>query len=105
VYIVFLPMLGADDVETAAERAAEFTDQRLTCYWDTERAAALAWQHLYALDKPAWDMYFLYDTEAVWNDDITMPVVAWTGHQPIGDKIQKMDMETFAARAKNLAKQ
>ena len=96
-------MLGADDVTSAEERVAEYTDDRLSYYWDSKRAAALAWQELYGLPKPAWDMYFLYGPKTKWADAVTMPELGMTGHQPVEDKIQKMDIEVFSAAASKLS--
>ena len=96
-------MLGADDAEAAGERAAEYSDARVTYYWDADRATALAWQELLALDKPAWDMYLLYPPDARWGEGVTPPALAMTGHEPVGETIPRMDIEVFAATARRLA--
>jgi hypothetical protein len=60
LFIVWLPMLRTDDRESAVERTKEFSDPRVSYYWDENAITGMGWQQLLGLHSTAWDVYFLY---------------------------------------------
>ncbi|MGH8014749.1 MAG: hypothetical protein ACREBV_01000 [Candidatus Zixiibacteriota bacterium] len=46
-------------------RSSEFDDSRVTYFWDRYKLTGAEWQEVLAIDDVAWDVYFLYDRNAV----------------------------------------
>lgn len=63
-YIVWLPILRSDDRDSAVERTQEFSDERITFYWDEEGLTGSAWQKTLKLQSAAWDVYFIYEPQS-----------------------------------------
>jgi len=74
VYIVWEPMLMTDDRVGAERRFAEFSDKRLSCFWDGNRLTGDLWQHVLGLETVAWDVYFLYGPNAEWKKQPPKPM-------------------------------
>jgi hypothetical protein len=72
-YIVWLPMIPGDSREWAKTRTAEFSDKRLSYYWDGERLSGKEWQKVLGLKSVAWDVYFLYGAANVWDKEPAVP--------------------------------
>jgi hypothetical protein len=60
-FIVWLPILRSDGRNAAIERSREFSDERITYYWDETGITGLAWQKVLGLPSAAWDVYLLYE--------------------------------------------
>src|SRR5262249_44846239 len=74
LYIVWLPMLRSDDRDSAFERTKEFSDPRVSYYWDDSRITGAAWRDLLNLPTTAWDIYFLYSSKTNWTEVPGKPV-------------------------------
>ncbi len=76
VYVVWTPVLGNDDLESAKSAVEAIEDSRATHYWDGDGALG----HLFAkaVELPngrsfAWDIYFAFRPDAVWKDTVPSP--------------------------------
>jgi hypothetical protein len=103
--VIFMPMLGQDNEAAAMERIEEFSDSRLTYYWDEQRLSGEAWRDAYELEMLAWDVYMLYRPGTVWEDTPTRADYAMTGHSAIEDKLSKLRIEQYAAEAEKLLRE
>jgi len=74
VYIVWMPILQSDDLKTAQEQCSEFSDSRVVYYWDANRITGPLWQLVMKIPAFAWDIYLLYDKEAHWSKQPTVPI-------------------------------
>ncbi len=74
VYIVWMPILQADNRTAGLERSKEFSEHRVSYYWDANRIAGPLWQEVMKIPAFAWDIYFLYDKEAHWTSKPTVPI-------------------------------
>ena len=79
MYVVWSPRLGAEEKHVASATAL-IPGARVTHYWDGAMAVGTAYQPLLALRQPAWDVWLLFDRDAVWRGD-TPPRPAWWEHQ------------------------
>ena len=77
VYAVWLPMLGSDARE--AWVGTTMPDPRVLHFWDEEREVG-QWfaKEVDGYNGVAWDIYYLYGPEAVW-EDIPSPLVGSGG--------------------------
>jgi hypothetical protein len=66
VYIVWLPVLMTDDQISAERRASEFSDRRLTYFWDAHHLTGDNWKRTLRLDDIAWDVYLIYGPKINW---------------------------------------
>jgi len=66
-------MLRSDDRQAALEGSAEFTDDRVSYYWDPDRAAGKSFKKTLGLWQTAWDVYLLYSPGTRWDDFAPMP--------------------------------
>lgn len=66
-------MLSSDDREAALEGSAEFTDDRVSYYWDPNRAVGKSFKKTLGLWQTAWDVYCLYKPAALWLDEAPNP--------------------------------
>ena len=66
-------MLRSDNRGAAENRADEFDDVRIRHYWDKERFTGKLWKPALGTRDMPWDVYFLYNTEATWDDAPTAP--------------------------------
>lgn len=98
VFIVWAPMLGADDAAAASASAADLVAPRVHQYWDPRRLAGLAFRHDVFPDaaarmkssvppghffapyldsrdpnRPEWDIYMLFDSSTRWNGSAPAP--------------------------------
>jgi protein-disulfide isomerase len=73
VYIVWLPMFPGDSRKLAQTRSDEFSDKRVSYYWDGEKIAGKAWQNVLGTKREAWDVYLLYGAESQWDKDPPTP--------------------------------
>jgi copper chaperone CopZ len=101
-YVIWEPMLTSDDRAAAVERSGEFTDPRVTYFWDGDQLTGKAWQRVLGTSRLAWDVYFLYGAQTRWDAEPTVPEF-WM-HQLGGaeDKAPFLDASRFEAKVKEL---
>ncbi len=100
-YIVWLPMFPGDSRSWAQTRSNEFSDPRVSYYWDGGRLTAEDWGKVLGIDRTAWDVYFLYGSNAEWNKGTPTP--AFWMHQLGGvTKAPMLNKSDFEAKVKEL---
>jgi copper chaperone CopZ len=72
-YIIWLPILWGDNRASAEARSGEFTDPRVTYFWDGNHVTGKAWQRALSLSGIVWDVYFLYGAAVRWETEPTVP--------------------------------
>ncbi len=82
-YVVFVPMMDEDDRFAAVIAAGAHDDPRTTFFWDPAVTTGNAWKELVGISTPAWDVYFLYDTDATFDDGPNMPETWMHQHSAI----------------------
>lgn len=103
-YIIWLPMFPGDSRKWAQTRADEFSDKRLSYYWDGDRLTGNQWQKLLGTKREAWDVYFLYSAASQWDKEPSVPDF-WM-HQLGGvTNAPRLDEAVFEAKAKELLSQ
>lgn len=101
VYIVWLPMFPGDSRKWAQIRSDEFSDKRVSCYWDGEKIAGKAWQKTLGTKRETWDVYLLYGAGSQWDKEPATPDF-WM-HQLSGITTAPwLDEEAFQAKTKEL---
>lgn len=101
VYIVWLPMFPGDSRKWAQTRSDEFSDKRVSYYWDGEKIAGKAWQKVLGTKREAWDVYLLYGASSQWDKEPATPDF-WM-HQLSGiTTAPRLDEEAFEAKTKEL---
>jgi hypothetical protein len=74
-------MLVGDDLNAAVAQEALFQDERVSQYWDGERALGRLVSRSLALSSPvAWDIYLLYSQGTIWKGE-EMPTPDFWMHQ------------------------
>ena len=68
-YLIWQPILNSDNRVSAERRAHEFTHERFTHYWDSNKASGDLWKGLLRLNETAWDVYLLYGGSAEWTSE------------------------------------
>jgi|SRR5215207_3340778 len=97
VYVVWSPQLGAEEKHVASATSL-IPGVRVKHYWDGQMLVGTAYQQLLALGQPAWDVWLLFDRDAVWRD--TPPTPPWWEHQLHDAPPERhLDPVRFAARA------
>jgi hypothetical protein len=80
-HLVWIPMLPADNLQSAIAQEAYFQDERITQYWDAERGLGrLVAQTLKLKDPIAWDVYLVYGRGKTWEREI-LPAPDFWMHQ------------------------
>ena len=79
-FIVWLPMMAADDPDSAAVQAASFRDARIGEAWDARRAGGALFARTLKLKGTAWDVYLLYARGVRWEGE-DPPVPTFWMHQ------------------------
>lgn len=73
VYSVWQPILPSDAKLTVGRATKSLPDSRVSHYWDGENVFAKTFAPVLEIDK-AWDVYLLYDKDAVWGDTPPKPI-------------------------------
>jgi hypothetical protein len=103
-HIVWLPMFPGDSRKWAQTRSDEFSDKRLSYYWDGEKLTGNQWQKLLGTKREAWDVYLLYGAGSQWDKEPATPDF-WM-HQLSGVKhAPHLDEEAFETKVKELLNQ
>ena len=74
-YLIWQPILNSDNRVSAERRANEFTHDRFTHYWDSNKATGDLWKDLLRLNETAWDVYVLYSGSAEWTSKPSDPAL------------------------------
>ncbi len=103
VYVVWTPVLREDD-RMAASDATELIQANLVQhFWDEDKSLGLSFGKIVTLPRDrtlAWDVYFVFDQEAVWQDEPPMPT-DWMHQLGIDEKT--LDGETLRMSVEQIA--
>lgn len=88
VHVVWTPVLASDNYKAATTAFEYVPDERATFYWDGDQDLGMAYGSV--LDLPrgrrlAWDIYFVYGPDVVWDDSVPMPDV-WNHQLGMDDR-------------------
>jgi hypothetical protein len=104
VYAVWSTQLGAEEKDVA-EATTVIPDRRVRHYWDGELLLGRHYQPILGSGAPAWDVYLLFDRDAVW-DAAGPPKPDYWEHQLRSLPEEKLlDAKRFAAKAQELLSQ
>ncbi len=104
MYIVWEPMLSGDSKELAYKMSRKEDDPRMVYQsWDGQQLTGKLWQAKMDLSGVAWDVYFLYGPDAVWNNG-PGDHDYWQ-HQGAGGKENWLNYETLLSKVKELLSQ
>ena len=59
--VIWVPVLPTDSQRAAEAEASDFTDGRISHFWDADRNLAGSFASTLGLRGPAWDVYLLFD--------------------------------------------
>ncbi len=82
IHVVWTPVLSSDDFESTSTAKKLIQDARAVHYWDGEQSLGLAYGKVVRLPRGrelAWDIYFAFGPDVVWEDEVPPPT-AWA-HQ------------------------
>lgn len=99
-FVIFSPELEGDTREKASELAGQFFDRRLVYFWDAEKLAGNKFKTIAGSESSVWDVYFLYDTDAV--IDSVPPAPALWMQQHERHEAPQFDAEVFQGKALEL---
>ena len=100
-YIIWLLMFPGDSRSWAQTRSNEFSDSRLSYYWDGGRTIGEEWRKVLGMDNTAWDVYLLYGSNVEW--DKGTPTPAFWMHQLGGvTKAPRLNRDEFEGKLKEL---
>jgi hypothetical protein len=69
LFVVWEPMLDGDTRAAAALESSLYPDTRITHFWDAKKTLAASLGRRLGLgDRPAWDVYLLYDRRGKLDD-------------------------------------
>lgn len=68
VAVVWIRLAPGDERSAAVKFSSEFTDGRITYFWDPYRASGETWQSVLKLQGAAWDVYMVYGAASNWNE-------------------------------------
>lgn len=80
-FIIWVPMLPADNAESAKLEQENITDPRLQSWFDADKAAANTWSSFIALPATTWDVYAIYDRGVAWGEGQPPPAPRIWMHQ------------------------
>ena len=72
-YLIWQPILNSDNRISAERRANQFVHEKLTHYWDSNKATGDLWKDVLRLKDTAWDVYLLYNGAADWSTTLPSP--------------------------------
>jgi hypothetical protein len=101
VYVVWVPMLGAEE-PNVPEATGLATDARVRHYWDGAGVLGAAYQSALGLSGPAWDVYLLFDQTATWHGSAPPTPAYWMHQLPGVASAPFLDPDLFAAKARAL---
>ncbi|MCI0417329.1 hypothetical protein L0222_31570 [bacterium] len=105
MYVVWEPMLSGDSKDLAYQMSKKEDDPRMTYHsWDGERLSGKLYQTKMNLPRVAWDVYFLYDANSVWDEKEPSVPFYWQ-HQGAGGKENWLDYDQLLSKVKELLAQ
>jgi hypothetical protein len=103
-HIIWLPMFPGDSRGWATTRSEEFTDKRLSYYWDGEKLTGKELQKVLGAKGVAWDIYLIYGAQSKWDKELPAPDF-WM-HQLRGETTAPtLDAAAFEAKLKEILNQ
>ena len=94
---IHVPTLGAEEDHVAASIPL-LSGPRVTHYWDPSGITGQLYQETLDIPMYAWDLWFIYDPGARWEDDGMPPFPDYWEHQlPSLPSDKKLDADRFAA--------
>jgi len=103
-YVVWLPMFPGDSQDWANTRSNEFSDRRLSYYWDADRLTGQQWQKVLGISRTAWDVYLLYSADIDWGNEVAAPSF-WMQQLSGVTQAPRLDEAVFEAKVKELLNQ
>lgn len=80
--IVWIPMLPADNLESALQRELMFSNARVRQFWDPDRIFGRSLSPTLNLTiSIAWDVYLLYPPDHLWNAELPPAPEFWMHQQ------------------------
>jgi len=76
VHVVWAPVLGSDNFEAGQRAHTLLPDPRVKFYWDGDKDLGLAYGETVELPRGrelAWDIYFAFAPDVVWNESVPEP--------------------------------
>jgi len=64
----------------------QIDDSRIRRYWDENKLTGETWKKVLSINNVAWDMYFLYDSEASWEALPQFPAVWMHQHSNLPEE-------------------
>ena len=80
-YLIWVPMLPADSLDSAMAEQNAIIDSRLHFWFDDDKSAANTWSSFIDLPTTSWDVYAVYDARVAWADGAPPPVPRIWMHQ------------------------
>lgn len=101
LFVIWLPAISTDTRNDALERSNQFSEGRVSYYWDPEKLTGKAWDSVLGLGISVWDVYLLYNSNLNWNTDLPPPIF-WM-HQLQGiEKGPYLDRDEFKEKVQEL---
>ena len=99
-FVVHVPTLGAEEKDVAPTIPL-LNGPRVTHYWDEGGHSGLDFQKVLKIDMYAWDVWFLFDPDVIWEHGSVAPEPNFWQHQ-LGslNRSQKLDKAVFAKEVK-----
>ncbi len=98
VYVVWSPQLGAQEKHVPSATAL-VPDGRAKHYWDGQMLVGSAYQPMIGSKAAAWDVWMVFDKNAMWRAD-SLPRPAWWEHQMSSGPVELMlDASRWASHA------
>ncbi len=103
VYVVWTHVLREDDRMAADEATHLIQHDRAQHFWDDDKSLGLSFGKIVTLPRErtlAWDVYFVFDSEAEWTDDQPPTPIEWM-HQ-LGIDERTLDGEKLRTSVQQL---
>jgi len=81
-FMVWIPMMDADDQAAAGSQADRFEDARVRHLWDGEKELGEAFARTLGLKRTAWDVYLLYAPGIIWDGEGPPTPTFWMHQLP-----------------------
>jgi hypothetical protein len=106
-FIVWTPMEEGDDTSAAVRRSAATQDLRIENFWDEEKEIGQLFARTLRLQNSiAWDVYLLYSSRIIWENEEKAPEPAFWMHQLDSDSSAdpklRLDLKTLIEETKFL---
>jgi hypothetical protein len=100
---VYVPILESDNETSIPSAMKRLPDSRVVFYWDAKGELTKSYSRVLQLgdDRPAWDVYLVFDRAAEWKAE--PPVPNYWMHQLRGVSAERrLDGETLTTELKKL---